>query len=70
VIVRTSYQYFKGLGCKEVALSDLPNDYGWITGCSGDGWYWNFFMNDSDIKLPMSDVDNAKAIMCKVKRLT
>jgi hypothetical protein len=69
VKMQTSYQYFKGLGCKEIAYENLPKDYVWITGDGGDGWYWNFFMHKDDLRPPHTDANNSKAIMCKIKKL-
>jgi hypothetical protein len=62
----TSYEYFKNGGAKELPFDKLPKGYGWVTGCGGDGWYWNFFMKDEDLK---KGIDPAKAIMCKIQKL-
>lgn len=63
----TSYQFFKNGGAKEMSYNSLPKGYGWVTGCGGDGWYWNFFMKDDDM---MGErLDPKKAIMCKIKPL-
>ena len=62
----TSYEYFKNGGAKEIPLEQLPKDYAWVTGCSGDGWYWNFFMKDTDL---IVRVDPKKTFMCKIKKL-
>lgn len=44
----TSYEHFKSIGMKEVPLSQLPSNYGWVTGCGdGRGGYYNFFMDMS-----------------------
>ncbi len=47
--------------------SELPEGYGWITGCGGnDGWYYNFFAKDEDIGYGL---DPKKVIMCKIIRI-
>lgn len=64
--MESSYEYFKRSGAKELPFNELPNGYGWVTSCGGDGCYWNFFMTDEDLKI---GVDPKKAIMCKIKSL-
>lgn len=72
MIMETSFEYFKGLGCKEVPFDKLPKGYAWITGCGGnDGWYYNFFMDTKlmNSKSEFTDEDNKKVLMCKIERL-
>lgn len=64
--METSYQYYKRMGVKEVPLDKLPKNYGWITGCGGDGWYWNFF---TPVELDSSNCPVDKMVMCKIKKL-
>lgn len=66
--MRTTYQYFKSLGCKELPYSQLPNGYAWVSGCGGDGWYWNFFMKVDEMG-DTTDEGYKKVIMCKIERL-
>lgn len=67
--MESSYQYFKKLGCMELSFDSLPNGYHWITGCAGDGWYWNFFAHPDNYRIPCTDQMNKKVIMCKIKKL-
>jgi hypothetical protein len=67
--METSYEYFKKIGCKEVPLSQVPKDYGWITGCGGPGGYYNFFMQVDQLPsdgIGYSDKDNQKVLIAKV----
>lgn len=50
-----------------MAYEKLPKNYAWITGCGGDGWYWNFFYPKDEIG--NGNPDNKKVIMCKIKKL-
>lgn len=62
----TSYEFFKNGGAKEMPYNKLPKGYGWVTSDGGDGWYWNFFMTNSDL---VTGIDPKKTIMCKIKKL-
>lgn len=63
----TSYEFYRQAGAKEMLYEKLPKNYGWITGCGGDGWYWNFFYLIDLIG--DGEPDNTKVIMCKIKKL-
>lgn len=68
--MESSYEYFKKGGAKEMSFSQLPQNYGWVTSCGGDGWYWNFFATDKDlIENYGRPLDPKKVIMCKIKKL-
>lgn len=66
----TSYQYFKNGGAKEMPFEKLPKDFGWVTSCAGDGWYWNFFATEKTLIRDYGKGLNPKdVIMCKIERL-
>jgi hypothetical protein len=66
----TSYEYFKKGGARELQFNQLPKNYGWVTSCGGDGWYWNFFATDSQLEKDYGRPLNPKeVIMCKIKPL-
>jgi hypothetical protein len=65
--MESTYEYYKRRGAKQMDFNSLPKNYAWITGCGGDGWYWNFFYPKDEIG--DGNPDDKKVIMCKIKKL-